>query len=202
MKKAKVVVILALSLALLLALVLAIGGHAQGPGGDEKNEEGGVGGLGLADPPPAGYTVLYTFTGATDAQDRTPNSAATVVHCTNYGDTAVNVCVEFGDWDNSPVISCTTSIASNYTKTFSSQSPVSFYGLHCIMSTPSTDDINQGFGRIMADSSSAKIICTAQVVDPINNPPRYGVKLTLFDSSGNLIGGMPKIYLPIILKSH
>jgi hypothetical protein len=201
MKKIRLAVTLTLVLALILALVLALAVYAQEPAGDETEETGGIGGQGLNDPPPAGYTVLYMFTGATDTQDRTPNSAATVVHCTNYGDTAVNVCVEISDWDNSPVLSCTTSIASNYTKTFFSQSSVAFYGPNCIMSTPSTDDINQGSGRIMADSSSAQVICTAQVVDPINNPPRYGVKLALYDGSGNLVGRAPKIYLPIILKN-
>jgi hypothetical protein len=43
-----------------------------------------------------------------------------------------------------------------------------------------SDSINQGSGRVLADSSSAKIICTAQVLDPANDPPEYMVNLDLF----------------------
>lgn len=68
MKKAKLVVVLTLPLVLGLALVLALVTYAQGPEGEEGAVgEGAVGGQGLADPPPAGYTVLYMFTGAIDA---------------------------------------------------------------------------------------------------------------------------------------
>jgi hypothetical protein len=65
-----------------------------------------------------------------------------------------------------------------------------------------SDSINQGSGRVLADSSSAEIICTAQVIDPANDPPEYGVKLALYDGSGNPVGRAPKVYLPIILKNY
>ena len=202
MKKVKLVVILALSLALLLALVLVMGGQAQGPGGDEKNEEGGVGGLGLADPPPAGYTVLYMFTGARDDYaELDPDTAATAVHCTNYGSSGVNVLVEISDYDNTPTISGTIWIPPSGSVTFCSQdAPV--YAVDVVMWSTS-DSINQGSGRVLADSSSAKIICTAQVIDPANDPPEYGAKLALYDGSGNLIGGeSPEVYLPIIMRNY
>ena len=52
----------------------------------------------------------------------------------------------------------------------------------------------------MANSSSAKIICTAQVLDPVGNPPTYAVKLTLYDGSGIIVGSIRKIFLPLILR--
>ena len=64
----KLMASLILSILLLLALGLVMVAYAQGPG-DDREEEGGIGGLGLADPPPDGFTVLYTFTGAKDTQD-------------------------------------------------------------------------------------------------------------------------------------
>ena len=50
------------------ALKLRVSGAYRAGSGDDREEEGGIGGLGLADPPPEGFTVLYTFTGARDTQ--------------------------------------------------------------------------------------------------------------------------------------
>ena len=163
---------------LVVGLALALVVYAQGPQGDEGEEPGGIGGLGLADPPPAGFTVLYMFTGAKDTQNATPNTAATSVHCTNYGSSSVQVRVEISDKDNVPTDSATFTLAPNATETVSSQL-TELYFEDALLST-TVDDINQGSGRILADSSSAKIICTAQVLDPINNPPQYLINLDLF----------------------
>jgi hypothetical protein len=187
---------LILSILLLLALGLVMVAYAQGPG-DDREEEGGIGGLGLADPPPEGFTVLYTFTGARDTQAGGTNSGATAVHCTNAGAANVQVRVEISDFDNTPTISGTLTIPPSATRTYSSQA-TNLYAEDFTMST--TDNIDQGSGRVMANSSSAKIICTAQVLDPVGNPPTYAVKLTLYDSSGIIVGSIRKIFLPLILR--
>jgi len=192
----KLMATLILSILLLLALGLVMVAYAQGPG-DNREEAGGIGGLGLADPPPDGFTVLYTFTGARDTQAGGTNSGATAVHCTNAGAANVQVRVEISDFDNTPTISGTLTIPPSGTRTYSSQA-TNFYVEDFTMST--TDNIDQGSGRVMANSSSAKIICTAQVLDPVGNPPSYAVKLTLYDSSGSIVGSIRKIFLPLILK--
>jgi hypothetical protein len=191
--------LVALSLLLLLALIPALAGHAQEPGGGRNGEGAGGGGRGLADPPPAGYTVLYMFTGAADDDALPdPGKRATVVHCTNYGSSSVNVRVEISDYDNNPTVDATHQIDPSHTRTFASQN-TQVYTEDSLLPSPS-DAIDQGSGRIMADSSSAKVICTVQVVDPANNPPEYGVKLTLYDRSGHIVGSVRKVFLPIILK--
>ncbi|NTU65223.1 MAG: hypothetical protein HGB05_17935, partial [Chloroflexi bacterium] len=154
---------LILSILLLLALGLVMVAYAQGPG-DDREEEGGIGGLGLADPPPEGFTVLYTFTGARDTQAGGTNSGATSIHCTNAGAANVQVRVEISDFDNAPTISGTLTIPPSGTRTYSSQA-TNLYAEDFTMST--TDNIDQGSGRVLANSSSAKIICTAQVLDPV-----------------------------------
>ncbi len=178
--KVKLMVPMILSILLALALIMVVAVYAQEPApGDEREkvEEGGKAMNGLSDPPPAGYTVLYTFTGAKDTQAGGTNSAATAVHCTNAGAASVKVWVQISDFDNTPTISGTLTIPPSGTRTYSSQL-TSFYAEDFTMST--TDNIDQGSGRVMAKGSSSKVICTAQVLDPVGNPPNYVINLDLF----------------------
>ena len=165
--------LIVLVLALLLTLVLALAVYAQEPAGDETEEAGGISGQA-----PPGYTVLYMFTGAAD-NSIGADTIATSVHCTNYGDSTVTVRVEILDKDTDPVISGTTSIGSNRTMTFSSQY-TTVYVDDVLLIPLGSDMIDQGFGRIMADSSSAQLICTAQTLDPTNAPPEFIINLDLF----------------------
>jgi hypothetical protein len=154
------------------------------------------------------FTVLYTFSGARDTQyydaDTTPiNSAATVVHCTNAGSDLVQLRVEIYDFNDRYTLSVTEAIDSNYTLTFSTQDTWLYYDDAIITRTQtvSTSNIDQGSGRIMVDNPSAKIVCTAQVLDPLGNPPSYVVKLTLYDAYGNFAGDKrTSVFLPVILK--
>ena len=175
--KKKLIVTLVLSILLLMTLVMALAVYAQGQGDDRSEEEGGIGGLGLADPPPPGFSVLYTFSGAADTKNTT-NTAATSVHCTNAGTASVQVMVQISDFDNTPTIAGTFTIASNRSATFSSH-PTIFY-LDDVTLSATGDDIDQGSGRVLINPSSAKVICTAQVLDPVNNPPEYVINLDLF----------------------
>ena len=175
--KKKLIVTLVLSVLLLLTLVMALAVYAQGQGDDRNEEDGGIGGLGLADPPPPGFSVLYTFSGAADTQNST-NTSATSVHCTNAGTANVQIMVQISDFDNVPTISGTLTIGSNQTATFSSHATI-FY-TEDVFLTATTDDINQGSGRVLINPSSAKVICAGQVLDPLNNPPEYVINLDLF----------------------
>ena len=200
MQRAKIATrLVAPFLASLLVLVLAMVVYAQGHGGDREPEGGGMVGDGLSDPPPAGFTVLYTFTGARDTQAGGTNSGATVVHCSNAGAANVQVRVEISDFDNAPTISGTLTIPPSVTRTYGSQA-TNLYVEDFTMST--TDNIDQGSGRVLANSSSAKVICTAQVLDPVGNPPNYAVKLALYDRFGNFYNAPPlaKVYLPLTLR--
>ena len=167
---------LALSFLLLLILTLAIAPYTSGEPGDVRNEPGGVGALGVSDPPPPGYFVRYMFTGA---RDNLGTSAATSVHCTNFGSSSVTVMVEISDFDNNPTVSGSISISPSFTRTFSTAN-TAVYAEDVTLTNPGTDEIDQGSGRIMVNDSTAKIICTAQVLDPVNNPPEFIVNLDLF----------------------
>ena len=180
MKKAKIgarLRILALLFMVLLTLVMALAVYAQGQGDDRSDEDGGIGGLGLADPPPPGFSVLYTFSGAADTQNST-NTSATSVHCTNAGTANVQVIVEISDFDNSPTISGTLTLVPNRTATFGSHGTALY--IEDVTLTATADNIDQGSGRVSINPSSAKVICTGQVLDPLNNPPEFVINLDLF----------------------
>ncbi len=199
--KKKLVVTLTLALTLGLILTLAIA-YAQGLDREVGEEEPGgeIGELGLADPPPPGYSVLYMFSGV--ANDSTDNDQiATSVHCTNYGSTALSVTVQlFTSGSSGPpavFASPPDTLSSNETGTYSSQGTI-------FTEVPiGAGPIEQGSGRVLATAST--LICTAQLLStsPISPAitPTFMVKLPLFDSNGNPVGsGGGPVFLPVILK--
>ena len=165
------------SAVLLLVLTLALLVNAQTVGDRQAPESVTAVQTGIADPPPAGFTVLYNFTGARDTQNAATNSAATSIHCSNAGQSSTQVIVELTDFDANPTISATVTIASNKTATVSSQATV-LYSEDAILTSP--DDLNQGSGRVLVSAGADGIICTAQVLDPVGNPPNYIINLDLF----------------------
>ena len=203
----KFFVILSISLVITLALILVVAVYAQGADtGEAVGVAGEVEGAGIADPPGAGQTVLYMFVGAADSQYNANNWIATSIHCANYGSTDAIIEVQIIDKDGiGPVMTGTETIPPDEIATFSTQTTDVYNeneGWGGVLVNPTTDDdIDQGSGRILADSSgSTSVICTAQVLDPIGQPG-FMTKLTLYDGSGNLVGGVPKVYLPLILKN-
>jgi hypothetical protein len=210
MPNAKIAVWLAgLGMALLLLLFVVLAVHAQAPA-DQQDGDDAIESQGLADPAPNGFSVIYTFTGARDIQYPNPenpenkeNIAATVVHCTNIGDLLTQMRVEIYDYNDNYTLSVTEIITPNYTLTFTTQD-VALYTWDAIIArtvTDQTSNIDQGSGRIMVDNPAANVICTAQVLDPLGNPPSYVVKLTLYDAYGNFAGDKPaSVFLPVILK--
>ena len=173
-------------------------GHS---GEEEKGREivsqDNVGGAGLADPPPSGMSVLYTFTGARYKA----GVAATSVHCTNYGTESATVRVEIYDWDNDPyaTFSGQYSIPRNRTATFST-GDTALYSEDVVMSQTTSEEINQGSGRVM--SNKRTLICTAQVLDPAHAQPWFAVKLALYYPDGTPVSAyyLASLYLPVILR--
>jgi len=191
------ILLVALTILLSLAIVAAYTVYAQ-DGGDEDSQGerevagAGVGDLGLADEAPAGYWVLYTFTGVGNDTDGL-DVMATAVHCTNYGAADVSVIVQLfnnaGDigWET------TYTLASNQTRTFVSQ-PTLIFGNETNIGTTG---IQQGSGRVLGNAST--IICTAQLVDPDSSQPSFLAKLPLYDANGYPIHWR-RVLLPAILK--
>jgi len=134
------------------------------------------------------------FTGVANHITPTVRRIATSVHCTNFGSTATQAQIQLFSLGAGTVVTAGVTINSNRTWTFSTQSTV----IYREDSTLDSGIIEQGSGRILADQS--QLICTAQVLDPTSNPPAFMAKLPLFDSNGNLISAIRRVYLPVILK--
>ena len=174
MKKVKLVAVVVLSLAMLLALVMALGVYAQEGDEDITAAEEDVGGAGLADPGPAGYSQVYWFTGV--IHDGTgADLVATCVHCTNYGPQSTQVQVAMYRSSGTPYTG-TATIISNRTTTFCSQPTL-------IMLPPEVDigagaTAWQGSGQVLAITPT--LICAAQVVDADSNVPAMIADLPLY----------------------
>jgi hypothetical protein len=179
-------------LALLLGLVSGPVIQAQEPV-EGQNNGTNIGGLGLSDPPPAGLSTLYMFSGVAN-DDTAPDLIATSVLCTNFGSASVQVELQLFDQTNSNVYTTSTTIASNHTWTASSQNTPFREDV-----TLNTGFIEQGSGRVLADQ--AHLICTALLLNPDQDAGTvFMSKLPLYDSNGRPVGKMALVYLPIILK--
>jgi hypothetical protein len=189
---------LAAALALGFVLVLTLASAQEGEDGEELRLQG-IGTQGLGDPPAAGTTVLYMFSGAVDNLF----NVATVVHCSNYGPIDSQVSVEFYDVD-SDVYTATDNIPSSESRTFSSR-PTALYVDHAVAGL-TTDDLNQGAGRVIVPNDNTSIICTAQVIHSTTLTPSFGVQLALHDGAGKPVAGAliiteeRRIYLSLVLR--
>jgi hypothetical protein len=66
----------------------------------------------------------------------------------------------------------------NRTFTFSTQNTTIYFDDVLLGGSPGTNAIFQGYGVILANNPN--VICTAQVLDPLNYPPEFVVQLELF----------------------
>ena len=171
--KKKFAVTLSLTLLLLITLLLALVANAQEPisGADG---EGVISTLGLADPPSAGLSVQYIFTGVANHPTAATRQIATSVHCTNFGSTAIQAEIQLFSVGAASAYGDTVTIVANRTWTFSTQN-TAIYREDSILNT---GILEQGSGRILADK--AELICTAQLLDPIGNPPDFIAELEMF----------------------
>jgi len=153
-------------------------------------------GGGIGDPPPAGFTVLYMFTGVANEPD-SGRDEATSINCTNFhSSTAVEVRVEvYGSNPGAPYAGNQT-IASGATRTWSTQS-ITAYNDGLIL--PSVPLLFQGSGRVLVKEHS-QVICNAQVLDADTDPPVYAVNLPIHDRFGRLVNKLTWSYLPLIHK--
>lgn len=150
----------------------------------------------------------YFFTGARNfLTTDVPNLAATAVTCTNFGPSIQTLYVAIVDYDQTYVISNTLPINPGDTRTFGSQN-TAIYGEDALLTGHMPlDDINQGYGYVdVSDGAHAQEIrCTAQVLDPLGNPPAYIVQLPMYNANLQLIRPTINhphwgIYLPNVLK--
>ena len=148
-----------------------------------------------------GLTVLYRFSGVTDdgEQGSANRKEATSIHCTNINNsTDVQLEVQLVQWNGTDVFTGTATVPPNRSFTFSTQNTTIYFDDVFLGGSPGTPAIYQGSGRIL--SSSPNVICTAQILDPLNYPPVFMEKLPLYTSDGYPVGDIRKLYLPLIHK--
>jgi hypothetical protein len=140
--------------------------------------------------------VRYTFSGVTDdgAQGASDRKEATSIHCTNLSRAANQVEVQIFQWSGALVYTSTVGIASYGSMTFSTQNTTIYFDDVVL----NTDAIFQGSGRIL--SSSPRIICTVQVLDPLGYPPVFMDKLALYTGDGYPVGEPRAVYLPVLTR--
>jgi hypothetical protein len=176
-----------LLVSLIVVCVTALTAQAQGPepaaGPDSRDAayaEAAAPDLaidaGIGSPAPAGFTVLYVFTGVANESDN-GNDEATSINCTNYSNSAaVEVRVEVYGGNPADLYAANQVINPGATRTWSTQS-IDAYNDGTIL--PSVDYIFQGSGRILTRQHT-QIICNAQVLDANVDPPVYVVELDLY----------------------
>jgi len=133
---------------------------------------------GLDEPPPAGSKVLYMFTGARSILGAS-GTAATSIHCSSFATVATTVHVQWFSGGGALQASLQTILNFGESKTFSTRD-TEFYA-----EISSSLNLTNGSARVLAEGS-ANVICTAQVLDPIGDPPSYIVALPGFGKNGKL----------------
>lgn len=129
----------------------------------------------------ADQTVLYTFSGVTDdgLQGGAERKEATSIHCTNFDSSeTAEVEVQVYQWNGTDVYTGTVNLLAKQTVTFSTQNTTIFFDDILLGGNPGTSAIFQGSGRVL--SNHPNVICTAQTIDPLNNPPNFATSLQLF----------------------
>ncbi|MCA9957162.1 MAG: hypothetical protein KC434_20680, partial [Anaerolineales bacterium] len=123
----------------------------------------------------------------------------TSIHCTNINNsTDVQLEVQLVQWNGTDVFTGTATVPPNRSFTFSTQNTTIYFDDVFLGGSPGTPAIYQGSGRIL--SSSPNVICTAQILDPLNYPPVFMEKLPLYTADGYPVGDIRKLYLPLIHK--
>ncbi len=132
--------------------------------------------------------LLYQFSGVTDdgAKGAATRKEATSILCTNFAPASSQIEVQLYQWSGALIYTATVTAAPNASYTFSTQNTSIYFDDVIFGSGGGTDSIFQGAGQVWTDSN--RVICTAEVLDPLNYPPFFMLSLPLYDSAGNLIG--------------
>jgi len=140
--------------------------------------------------PEADLSLLYRFTGVSDDGQQGSNTRkeATSIHCTNLGRGNTIVETRVYQWNGTDVYTGTVTMPSGRTFTFSTQNTTIYFDDVLLGGSPGTDAVFQGSGQIW--TSNDNVICTAQVLDPFNNPPTFVTNLPLYKmiTGANLSG--------------
>ncbi len=191
---------LLVSLALLIGLALGLTVYV-------RNAQGGRGEELVRAQPEAAHSqpqangdlgLLYVFSGVSDdgQQGSAARREATSIHCTNLDPlNNVQVEVQVFQWNGTDVYTGTVNMPPGRTFTFSTQNTTIYFDDVILGGSPGTPAIFQGHGRVFAESG--RVICTAQVLDPLNYPPLFMDKLSLHYSDGTPVGEPFEIYLPL-----
>jgi hypothetical protein len=128
----------------------------------------------------ADLPLLYTFAGVTDdgEQGSADRKEATSIHCTNLDTENAQVEVQVYQWNGTDVFTGTVNMPPNRSFTFSTQNTAIYFDDVLLGGSPGTPAIFQGSGRVL--SASPRVICTAQVLDPLGYPPMFVSALELF----------------------
>jgi len=166
---------------------LSIGSQVGTSASDREGIEGRVGkaGTGSLSAENAKITsdtstlsVLYQFSGVADDGEMGSSNRkkATSIHCTNVDTTDVQVEVQIYQWNGTDVYTGTLIMPPNRTSTFSTQNTFLYY--EDVFIGGGTPAIFQGSGRVLTDSP--EVICSAQVLDPLNYPPVFVSGLEMY----------------------
>jgi len=166
-------------------------GSYEAPGAAERDPEGLAGKSGRLEGANseqkarveggAAQIVIYRFSGVTDdgLQGAAGRKEATSIHCTNLDSSQdAELEVQVYQYNATAVYTASVDIPFNQTFTFSTQLTSIYFDDVIIGGSPGTPAIFQGSGRIL--SSHPNVICSAQVIDPDNNPPKFATSLELF----------------------
>jgi hypothetical protein len=157
----------ALGVAALSLLLVAGAASAQDPPA-ERTRAAGAGGE-----TPLANVAIYRVTGVRESA-----GAATVFHCTNLGAANASITINIRDFDG--VQLCSMSFAglpTNQTATFATSNTTLFEEDRICSNLPAVD----GYAVLLADNvGSTRLICTAQVLDPVAATPVFATTLDLF----------------------
>jgi hypothetical protein len=153
------------------------------PEGKSEGEAGSAGhasGENLEIKGPAGMTLLFRFSGVSDdgEQGSASRREATSIHCTNIDSGNNQIEVQVWQWNGTDVFTGTVNMPPNRTFTFSTQNTTIYFDDVLLGGSPGTDPIFQGSGQIWGESSN--IVCSAQVLDPLNYPPIFATGLEMY----------------------
>jgi hypothetical protein len=168
----------------------------------EKTSEGAAGET-MPVVPAAGLIELYFFSGVSDdgQQGSASRKEATSIHCTNLDPSdSAQVEVQVYQWNGTDVYTGTTNIGPGRSVTFSTQNTTIYFDDIYLGGGSGTPSIYQGHGRVL--SAGKNIICSAQVLDPLNYPTLFVTQLPLYDEYGYPAGGSRQrtVFYPIVSK--
>lgn len=199
MNKKPVFGMIAVGLILLLLISVLTAAGQEGSGKPQAEGTAGNGGqfvpeaaavrpwaegeAGLAAPdesPQISLNLVYIFSGVTDdgAKGAATRKEATSILCTNTAATTTLIEVRLYQWDGSQVGIGSIGAIPNATYTFSTQNTTIYFDDVLLDPSGGTAAIFQGSGQVWADQ--AGVICTAEVLDPLNYPPTFVSALELF----------------------